>query len=193
MAAFGPDARTLCGEWTVRDLAAHLVIRERRPDTAPGILIPQLESYTEGVRRKAAARPFQELLDEVRDGPPLWSPLWAVDSLVNTTEMFVHHEDVRRGSPGWEPRTLDPADEGKLWSTVRKMGRMSYRKAAVQVTLATPDGERVTVHRSGAGEVVLTGAPSELLLHAFGRDEVEIEMSGSPADVESIRQLDRSV
>ena len=28
----GPDAPTLCGDWTTRDLAAHLVMRERRPD-----------------------------------------------------------------------------------------------------------------------------------------------------------------
>ena len=31
----GPDAPTLCGAWTTRDLAAHLVVRERRPDAAP--------------------------------------------------------------------------------------------------------------------------------------------------------------
>jgi uncharacterized protein (TIGR03083 family) len=28
----GPDAPTLCAGWTTRDLAAHLVIRERRAD-----------------------------------------------------------------------------------------------------------------------------------------------------------------
>ena len=36
MRAVGPDAPTLCGDWTTRDLAAHLVLRERRPDAAPG-------------------------------------------------------------------------------------------------------------------------------------------------------------
>ena len=30
--AVGPDAPTLCEGWTTRDLAAHLVVRERRPD-----------------------------------------------------------------------------------------------------------------------------------------------------------------
>ena len=28
----GPDAPTLCSPWTTADLAAHLVIRDRRPD-----------------------------------------------------------------------------------------------------------------------------------------------------------------
>ncbi|MHB1139691.1 MAG: maleylpyruvate isomerase N-terminal domain-containing protein, partial [Microthrixaceae bacterium] len=30
----GPDVATLCEGWTTRDLAAHLVVRERRPDAA---------------------------------------------------------------------------------------------------------------------------------------------------------------
>ena len=34
----GPDAPTLCEGWTARDLVAHLVIREGRPDAAIGIL-----------------------------------------------------------------------------------------------------------------------------------------------------------
>ena len=32
----GPDAPTLCEGWTTGDLAAHLVLRERRPDAAAG-------------------------------------------------------------------------------------------------------------------------------------------------------------
>ena len=37
LAEVGPDAPTLCGDWTTRDLAAHLVVRERRLDATPGI------------------------------------------------------------------------------------------------------------------------------------------------------------
>ena len=32
LAALGPDAPTLCTGWETRDLAAHIVLRERRPD-----------------------------------------------------------------------------------------------------------------------------------------------------------------
>ncbi len=39
MSEMGPEARTLCGDWTTRDLAAHLLVRERRVDTMPGIMI----------------------------------------------------------------------------------------------------------------------------------------------------------
>src|SRR5690349_11008507 len=35
----GPDAPTLCEGWTTRDLAAHLAVRDRRPDAAAGIVL----------------------------------------------------------------------------------------------------------------------------------------------------------
>ncbi len=193
MVLTGPDMPTLCGEWTVRDLAAHLVIRERRPDSAPGILLSPLAGYTESVRRKAAEAPFDELVDKVRSGPPIWSPLRPVDALVNMTEMFVHHEDIRRGTAGWEPRTLDPADEAKLWSALKRMARMSYRSAKVGVILANPQGERITAKKTGNREVVLTGPASELLLHAFGRDQVRLDATGASDDVAAVLALDRSV
>ena len=34
--AVGPDAPTLCTGWAARDLAAHVVLRDRRPDAMPG-------------------------------------------------------------------------------------------------------------------------------------------------------------
>ncbi|MGW4364947.1 TIGR03085 family metal-binding protein [Nocardia takedensis] len=193
MSAVGPDAPTLCGTWTVRDLAAHLIVRERRPDAAPGIMIKALAGRLESVQNRTAAKPFPELLDLVRNGPPLWSPLKPVDALVNITEMFVHHEDVRRASPGWEPRALAEADEDKLWSTVRRMGRMAYRGAKVGVTLETLDGRRAVAKKASGDEVTLVGMPSELLLHAFGRDEVRIETRGREDAVRAVLALDRSV
>ncbi|MET8872573.1 TIGR03085 family metal-binding protein [Nocardia sp. NPDC004604] len=194
MSAVGPDASTLCGEWTVRDLAAHLVVRERRPDASPGIMLKPLAGYLESVQTKAARRPFPELLEDVRTGPPWWSPLKPVDAVANLTEMFVHHEDVRRAAPGWEPRALPAADEAKLWAALRRMGKMAYRKSPVTVELATPDGKNAVVHtKSGTAKVTLTGKPSELLLHAFGRDAVCVEATGDPEAVRTVLGLDRSV
>ncbi|MFJ4650082.1 TIGR03085 family metal-binding protein [Nocardia sp. NPDC088792] len=191
MAEKGPDAPTLCGEWTVRDLAAHLIVRERRPDAAPGIMLKPFAPYLERVQEKVVQRPFPQLLDEVRTGPPFY--LRPVDSLMNLTEMFVHHEDVRRGAPGWEPRLLSAADEDALWKVLTRLGRMAYRKATLTVALATPDGRRVVAHQAGDRSVVLAGPPSELLLHAFGRNEVRLEVTGAPDDVAAVHALDRSV
>src|SRR6202007_499940 len=50
----GPDAPTLCEGWTTRDLAAHLVVRERRLDATPGITIPFLAGYTAKVQNQTA-------------------------------------------------------------------------------------------------------------------------------------------
>ena len=54
----GPDAPTLLGEWTTRDLAAHLVVRERRPDAAAGIVVPILARHAERVRVQERERPW---------------------------------------------------------------------------------------------------------------------------------------
>ncbi|MFI6999364.1 TIGR03085 family metal-binding protein [Nocardia sp. NPDC050175] len=193
MTAVGPEAPTLCGTWTVRDLAAHLVVRERRIDAAPGIMLQPFAGYLERVQTKVASQPFPELLEQVRTGPPWWSPLRPVDALANLTEMFVHHEDVRRGSPGWMPREISQADEDKYWSLVSKMARRSYRKSPVTVVLESLDGKRAVVRSRPGEEVTLTGAPSELLLHSFGRDEVRIETTGEPDAVSTVLGLDRSV
>ncbi|MCX4094292.1 TIGR03085 family metal-binding protein [Nocardia sp. alder85J] len=195
MTAAGPEAPTLCGGWTVRDLAAHLVVRERRMDASPGIMLKPLAGYLNSVQAKAAQRPFEQLLEQIRTGPPWWSPMRPLDSLVNLSEMYVHHEDVRRGAPGWKPRELPASDEAELWNTLRRMAKLAYRKSPVGLALATPDGQRVIAHSPAAGEdpVVLTGPPSELVLHAFGRNAVRLDATGPEAAVQAVDACDRSI
>ena len=70
MRAVGPDAPTLCGDWTTRDLAAHLVVRERRLDATPGITISALAGYTAHVQHQVTkSTDWDELLDKVASGP----------------------------------------------------------------------------------------------------------------------------
>lgn len=191
MSSAGPDAPTLCGEWTVRDLAAHLVVRERRPDASVGILLPPLAGYTQSVQNGVAARPFDELLDDVRSGPPIWSPFKVLDPVANLGEMFVHHEDVRRGDGVATPRDLDPRLEKALWGLGGLMGRKAYRSAPVTVVWESPEfGTRSFGSRSR--RVILRGPASELALHAFGRDAVALDFDGDEADVAAVKALDRS-
>jgi uncharacterized protein (TIGR03083 family) len=42
----GPDQPTLCAGWQTGDLAAHLVLREHRPDAGAGVLGGPLSGYT---------------------------------------------------------------------------------------------------------------------------------------------------
>jgi uncharacterized protein (TIGR03085 family) len=191
--AVGPDVPTLCEGWTSRDLAAHLVVRDRRPDSAPGAVLPLLSGWTERVRTAQAGAPWEELVGLVRQGPPRWSPfsLDALDRAVNGVELFVHHEDVRRGAPGWEPRPVDVRREEALWSGLRRQARLTYLRAPVGVVLRAqlPDGRRLgeVTARSGGRRVVVTGPPSELLLHATGRQRAaRVRAEGEP---EAVRRL----
>ena len=61
----GPDAPTLCDPWLTRDLAAHLVIRERRPDAALGISVPALAGHTERTQKHYADGEWARLVDLV--------------------------------------------------------------------------------------------------------------------------------
>src|SRR5262245_9633391 len=92
----GPDQPTLCGEWTTRDLLAHLLVRERRPDAALGIVVPAAEKHTAKVQAEVAKGEFSALVQQFRSGPPIWT-LYAIPGLgdrINLFEFYVHHEDI---------------------------------------------------------------------------------------------------
>jgi uncharacterized protein (TIGR03085 family) len=187
MRSVGPDAPTLCGEWTTRDLAAHLVVRERRLDTTPGIAVPFLAGYTEKVRRQAAeSTEWDELLDRIASGPPLYSPFKVLDPVANMGEMFIHHEDVRRAQTGWEPRPLDDATVRALGRGLPIMARLTLAKAPARLALRTPQGKDVVTLGRGP-ELTITGEPQELLLFISGRDAVRLTFDGDPETVDAVR------
>jgi uncharacterized protein (TIGR03085 family) len=189
----GPDAPTLCAGWQAKDLAAHLVLRDRRPDAAGGILLPALAGRTQRVQDEYAAKPWDQLVELVRTGPPGWSPFGfgPINELVNGTEYFIHHEDVRRAVEGWEPRPADPRRADALWRALRMSARRGYRRSPVGVLLKRPDGETI-VGKRGPSAVTISGDPGELLLHSFGRDETLVEFAGDEAAVAEIKGSKRS-
>jgi uncharacterized protein (TIGR03085 family) len=182
----GELAPTLCGRWTVKDLVIHLLVRERDPLGAPGILLPQLEGLTDRAARRLADQDFSSLVERVRKGPPKWSPmsLPPLDRAVNTLEYFVHHEDIRRAGEHWVPRELTEREQKVLWKAISVAGKGLVRPTAVPVEIRWPrEGrERVAVLRKGDDPVAVSGAPSELVLFLFGRAQhAPLEFSG-PAD-----------
>lgn len=188
----GPDAPTMCQGWAARDLAAHLVARERRPDVAAAVVLPMIPALTrrlQAVQDELAARPWSELVDLVRSGPPAWSPLGLpiVERSANSAEYFVHHEDVRRARPGWAPRDLPAATQEDLWGILRGRARLFYRNAPAGVLLHRSDtgaGELTICARRDARSVTLTGQPQELLLYAMGRTSVaRVELTGDADDL----------
>lgn len=190
--AVGPDAPTLCEGWTTRDLAAHLVIREYRPDAAPGILIPFFASHTARVQNQVSERnDWDGLVDKVAAGPPVYSPFKLLDPVANVAEMFIHHEDVRRAQPGWKPRALGPALSTMLRRTLPLMARLTLARVPGRVALRTPEGK--TVLTAGRGPAVtVTGAPEELLLFSVGR-QAEVEFDGDAAAVRAVRDAPKGL
>ena len=146
--AVGPDAPTLCEGWKTRDLAAHLVVRERRLDATPGIAVPFLAGYTAKVQNKVAqSTSWDDLVELVSSGPPMYSPFKLLDAVANLGEMFIHHEDVRRAVDGWQPRVLDKSIATQLRRQLGLMSRMMLSKLPAQVVLQTPTGEQYCPRR----------------------------------------------
>lgn len=187
----GPDAPTLCEGWRTRDLAAHVVVRERRPDAAGGTLIKPLAPRLEKVMSEYAAKPYEELIQLIRTGPPRFSPfqLKQIDEAANTVEFYVHAEDVRRAQQDWTPRELDPVFQEALWSRLERTARLLGRGVPTGLVLRRPDGQTAVAHR-GAPVVTATGEPSELLMFAFGRQSAaKVELDG---DENAIAKLHES-
>jgi len=186
----GPDAPTLCEGWTTADLAAHLVIRERKPLAAPGIVAGgRLGEYSEKVRLAMRdGSSFTDLVARVRSGPPaLLRPL---DGAINLSEYFIHLEDVRRGGGPTEPRPAeDIADvEAALWAMQGRRTKFLTRTLDdVDLTLALPDGETKPIG-GGSRPVTLTGRPGELTLFLAGRREAaQVELQGETEAVDEVR------
>jgi uncharacterized protein (TIGR03085 family) len=189
----GPPAPTLCGDWDAHHLVTHLVVRESPWGAAAA---PVHVVGDRIVDRVAARRGFAELVEAFRSGPPRLSfyALPGMDRRFNTLEFFVHHEDVRRAAPGWQPRALPGWAEDKLWRGLGVMARLSLRRSPVGVTLERADTGEQHDARPGEPHLVLHGLPSELLLYAFGRDEVaDVHINGPQDAVRAFRATSFSI
>jgi uncharacterized protein (TIGR03085 family) len=188
----GPDAPTCCEGWTTAHMAAHLVTRDRRPDAMPGYALERtpvgarLHAYSDRVEdRLRTATPYPELVSRVRKGPPGWLPGgWPVAQLVDGPEFAIHHEDVRRAQPGWEPRPLPLPDADRLWSAAQLFARMAASRYPGGLVLQRSDvpgpGRRI---RAGSDVTTVEGEPLEVLLWATGRDVARVAVrGGAPAE-----------
>jgi uncharacterized protein (TIGR03085 family) len=193
----GPDQPTLCVGWTTRDMLAHLVLRERRPDAAVGILVRPFSGHTTNVMAQVAEQPFHELVATFRSGPPWWSvfAIPGVGDRANMFELYVHHEDIRRAQPDWHPRAPDAHREDTLWGGLTNpMGRMLFRRCSVGVVLRAAGRPDVVV-KKGEPAVHVVGEPSEITLVAFGRptDHTRVVVQGAPDDIAKFESSPRGI
>lgn len=190
LAETGPDAPTLCEGWRTRDLVAHLVLREHRPDAAAGVLGGPVARHTAHVQQRYLERySYDQLIARFRAGPPRVSPLAVgrLEEAANTVEYFVHHEDVRRAAPAWEPRQLDEGLAEILWNRL-KGARLFLRKAPVGIELARSDGSGRLSVKKGTPVVTVSGHPAELTLWSMGRAAASrVRLDGPEAAVSQLQ------
>jgi uncharacterized protein (TIGR03085 family) len=187
----GPQAPTLLNPWTVRDLAAHLVLREHDLLAAPGLVVPGAWGrFAERRRLVLLETGFTDLVATIRSGPPpgLFRIGW-VRRVPNLNEFFVHHEDVRRAN-GLGPRTNPPAEDAALFRNVaRAPWFLSRRLRGAGLDLVWAGTDTVIRARRGRPTACLRGLPGELLLYLFGRrDAADVELTGSFEAIEAVRR-----
>lgn len=199
MRSSGPDAPTLCEGWTTRDLAAHLVVREARVDAAAGIVVPALAARMEELRLREVERPWDELLVRIAGGAPWYSPLRYADRLANAAEYLVHHEDVRRAGAEWTAREFGAEDLDRIWALGTTVARTFLRKVDARVDIRTPPtieltkGGSVSTGAALAPLVSITAEPVELLLWAFGRSAVNVDISGAQRGIDALEAVPRGI
>jgi uncharacterized protein (TIGR03085 family) len=176
----GPAAPTLCEGWDTAHLAAHVVVRERRPDAlvglgaevvkAPGPLASWPHRLEDRLRESTS---YADVVGRLRAGPPIWSPMaWpGFGEGLNTTEFAIHHEDVRRAQPDWSPRVLSRPDQDALWGAAGLFSRRIGAAWRGGLVLRRSDADGYE-RRFGDGGTTVEGEPLELLLWASGRRDV---------------------
>ena len=191
----GPDAPTLCGDWTTKDLAAHLALRERSLVEMSGrVPVRRVQRFAEDhMRAYAASEPYPQIVDRV-DAGPSWkdSPIAAAWSLppvreyANLLEYLVHHEDVRRAGSKWQPRTLSVPFQEAVWKRLPGAARLTARSLKPAVRLVWPSYGSIKAGK-GKPAVTVVGDPVELALFVFGRQRVAVvDYAGDAADIEAV-------
>jgi uncharacterized protein (TIGR03085 family) len=180
----------LCSGWTAKDLVVHLLVRERSPLGGAGIMVPPLAGFTRRASERYGERDYDALVDRLRSPGGMFA-LPVVDKAANTFEYVVHHEDLRRGRPGWEPRELDPADVDALWAQLRKGVALVGRKLPRPTVLRRADTGDSVVARKGGEPVMITGDVVEIMLFLFGRAATRgLTFEGPDEAVDAVRTAD---
>lgn len=192
--AGGPTAPTVLPGWEAAELLEHLLVREQRPDLMIGPKLPvaPLARRAEEGLASLRALPWRERVQQFRSGPQKFSPVRVLDGLMNTVEYFIHHEDLRRARPDWEPRELTAEDQAQLWSGLKRMGRILVR-ADVEVTLVSPQGSVRIPSKKSLGAVSVHGSPSELVLWTFGRDYAQVSVQGEDSAIRALGSAKRGI
>ncbi|GAB3197150.1 TIGR03085 family metal-binding protein [Nocardioides hungaricus] len=189
--ALGPDAPTLCAGWTASDLMAHLVVRERRPVASAGNVVGRLSGLTRRAMARQQATGYEATVERFRTPAPLLRAAPPLDEAMNGFELLVHHEDLRRGGPAWEPRSLPDAELDLLWRRLTRGIGFFGRRLPVPTVIRRDDTGATATAKKGADPVTVTAPVVELVLFLFGRSAVRDLTYDGPEDrIAALRAAD---
>ncbi|MFI5933183.1 maleylpyruvate isomerase family mycothiol-dependent enzyme [Actinoplanes sp. NPDC051494] len=191
------DAPSLCGDWTVKEVAGHLIAASG--GSAPGAPSPSrallgmlvrsgfnLHKANSRLAVRTAARPAAELAQQLRDGAdnPFEAPLVGYPGQL--TDLQVHGQDMRRPLGLPHGLRLDRLKVSLEFLTSGKAFGFAPRRRLAGLRFEASDLNWF----SGVGELV--AGPAETLLMAMcGRQAVLTELDGPGVRVLRNRILGR--
>lgn len=177
----GPEAPTLCAQWSAADLAAHLVASERHrglpmvvayklraalPAGAVQWGMGALQRVGDRQLAKAKAEGWDRLLARLASGPPAAYRLNSV-APIRLVEEWVHHEDIRRAND-MPARAAPPNLDEALWQAGLLLSSFNEFTPGRQGLLVTmPDGRSQLI--GDTVRVRILGPAGEILLYLAGR------------------------
>lgn len=178
----GPDAPTLNEGWKTQDLAAHLYIREHKPQAMLGMFVPKFEDVTERIQGVAVgSHGYTGLVEKLRRPALLIRP---VDAIMNGAEYFIHHMDVLRAND--RDQEISAQDEDSLRTPLKMFAGRVAKAYGDRLILDSGDGKQLELGR-GTRPVHIVGKPSELILFVSGRtDNANVELVGEPDAVATL-------
>lgn len=161
------QASTLCAGWTIEDLAAHLVSRERNIIGSIGLVVPGLHFVHDKRIEKIKAKGHQFIISRLERYP------WWMAATLNTAEFYVHNEDMLRGELHLHRTPPSEAGQAILWSALA--GLMKVKKTMVKdlgnvmiENTHNSDDILIANHHSKQ-DTTIRGQANELLLFCYGR------------------------
>ncbi len=164
------NAKTLCAGWTVEDLAAHLVTRERSLIGGIGLVVASLQKLHDKRIERVKLHGHDYILRKLNKYP------WYMPASVNTAEFWVHNEDFLRGELRMSRPKPSNQDNSILWKSLKSMSkiRKNLLSDIGNVDFVNSQTKEVIKLRFNKRNkvVTITGTAGELLLYFYGRRKV---------------------